>query len=514
MKKYYFSTICLLYSILSFSQDGTLDSTYGLIYQYPGFYFKTISSYGEYNNGEGNAVAINSLGFVIIGATEEKRSSFSSPLVNSFGYHRASTDGTISDDNYSGSGNLEQCNTIITLTNGKSIIIGNRFFNNNFINSSDILMQFNNANGSLDTSIHPVTGQKTINIGFFEKISAIKEFDNKLYACGYLQITENQNPKLLVARFDLSGNLDTTFGTNGYISPTISNFDNGLDLFIQNNSKILVTGRTTNRFIITRFLNNGTLDNTFGTNGISNIDLGANGLSVPNSIIVQSDSKILISGTLNVNNSNVFNYAVVRLNENGSLDTSFASNGIFKTMVGISPSGSCSDMKLLSNGKIVLAGNLKSGNGIGLLKLNSNGTLDNSFGTNGVTTTINKNVTNVTVGKIAIKSDGKILVVGGARANAPNNKNQIFIAQYNNSSTLDNHEFTLNNISFYPNPVIETIYIPNLSSFGYEIYDLLGKIVIKGNSENQINVSSLTKGVYVLKLKDGENTINQKFIKE
>jgi hypothetical protein len=106
-------------------------------------------------------------------------------------------------------------------------------------------------------------------------------------------------------------------------------------------------------------------------------------------------------------------------------------------------------MKLLSNGKIILAGNLKSGNGIGLLKLNSNGTLDNSFGTNGITTTVNNSITNVTVGKIAIKSDGKILVVGGARANAPNNKNQIFIAQYKNSNILGNQEFDLKN-NVYP----------------------------------------------------------------
>ena len=59
MKKYYLSTICLLYSVLSFSQDGTLDSSFGLINQFPGYYFKTISSYGEYNNGKGNAIAIN-----------------------------------------------------------------------------------------------------------------------------------------------------------------------------------------------------------------------------------------------------------------------------------------------------------------------------------------------------------------------------------------------------------------------------------------------------------------------
>lgn len=515
MKKYYFLTICVLYSILSFSQDGTLDSSFGLIYQFPGFNFKTISSYGEYNSGKGNAIAINSSGNIIIGATEAKRSSYSSPLAGSFGYHSATTNGTISDDNYSGSGYEENCNNVIILSNGKSILVGNKIIDNNYTNYNDILMQFNNANGSFDTSIQPVNGQKTINIGYAENISAMKEYDNKLYACGYLQLSTSQSQKLLVARFDLTGNLDTTFGTNGYINPVIPNFDNAIDIFIQNDSKILVIGRSTNNFIVARFLNNGNLDNTFGINGVSNIDLGANGLSIPNSIIVQSDNKILVSGTLNINNSNVFNYAVTRLNENGSLDTSFANNGFYKTMVGISPSGSCSDMKLLTNGKIIVAGNLKSGTGIGLLRLNSNGTLDITFGTNGITTTINNNITNVSVSKVAIKSDGKILVVGGAIGNSPNNKNQILIAQYNNTSNLGNAEFTTNNFSFFPNPVKETMYISEIKNMEFEIYDVLAQLVLKGKqNENQINVNSLTNGIYILKLKNEKNIITQKFIKE
>jgi hypothetical protein len=98
--------------------------------------------------------------------------------------------------------------------------------------------------------------------------------------------------------------------------------------------------------------------------------------------------------------------------------------------------------------------------------------------------------------------------------NSPNNQNQIFIAQYNNTSILGNQEFNLKNISFYPNPVKESINLSSIEYSQFEIFDLLGKLVLKGNSENQINASSLTKGVYVLKLKDGENTINQKFIKE
>lgn len=518
MNKYYLLTITLLYSVLSFSQDGTLDSSFGLIYQFPGFYFKTITSYGEYNNGKANALALSSTGSIRIGATEEKRSTYSSPLVNSFGFHTVSANGTISNDNISGSGYLENCSNTIFLSNGKSLLIGSKYYDNNFVNNGDILMQFNNADGTIDTSVYPVTGQKTINIAFREDITSIKEYDNKLYACGNIIITENQTPKILVARFDLNGNLDTTFNTTGYKTLDLNGLNVCSDLSVQSDGKILLVAHSTtdpNNFIVYRLNNDSTLDTTFGTNGIKYVNLGANGNSIPNTIIIQSDHKILVSGTLNLNNSNVFNYAVARLNENGSLDTSFGSNGFYKTMVGISPSGSCTDMKLLSNGKIILAGNLKTGTGIGLLKLNSNGTLDNTFGTNGITTTVNNNITNVSVSKIAIKSDGKVLVVGGAKANAPNNQTQIFIAQYNNSNTLGNEKFKKDKSTIYPNPVKEAIYLSNITKAEYEIFNILGESISKGiSNENQINVNSLTKGIYILRFKDEDVIFNQKFIKE
>jgi len=331
-------------------------------------------------------------------------------------------------------------------------------------------------------------------------------------------ITENQAQKILVARFDLNGNLDTSFNSTGYKTIDLNGLNICSDLSVQSNGKILLVAHSSdypNNFIIYRLNNDSTLDTTFGINGIKYVDLGANGNSTPNSIIIQSDNKILVSGTLNINNSNVFNYGVVRLNSDGNIDSTFGTNGIFKTLVGLTPGGSCSDMKLLSNGKVVLAGNLKTGSGIGLLKLNSNGTLDNTFGTNGITTTINNSITNVSVNKIAVKSDGKILVVGGAKANAPNNKTQIFIGQYNNSSVLSNENFEINNLSIYPNPTKAILNLSNNLKVNFEIYNLLGELILKGNDiENQINVSFLTNGIYILKLTREGNTINQKFIKE
>ena len=81
-------------------------------------------------------------------------------------------------------------------------------------------------------------------------------------------------------------------------------------------------------------------------------------------------------------------------------------------------------------------------------------------------------------------------------------------------STLGISENIKETIKIYPNPVKEIIHLSNITETDFEIYDILGNLVSKGNSENQINVNFLTKGVYILKLKNGENIINQKFIKE
>lgn len=509
MIKKCFSIIFLLYSILGFSQDGSLDATFGAVPTTPGFQFKRIMSYGETNNGIGNTIAVSPSNSIIIGSTEEKRSSFSSPLEYCFGFHMGEA---ISNDNFSGVG-IEECNSSTILTNGKSVLIGS-VEGSSIFNVKDIQMQFNNANGTLDSSVSLI-GRRTINIGYSESIFSIKEYNNKLYACGYLRETSSSNIyNILILRFDLSGNLDSTFGTNGYVKQYINGYPAASDIFIQQDSKILVVAPSESGLgvKVIRYLNNGSQDNSFGTNGVASFTNTSG--TYGNKVIVQNDNKILISGTLQINSPLSLKYSIMRLNENGSIDTSFATNGIYNTVVGAGVGGSCSDMKLLSNGKIILAGNLTNNTGIGILRLSSNGVLDATFGINGITSTVvtNFGYTNIKANSIAIRPNNNILVVGGAKSNSTL-KNEIFIAQYNNSSVLSTKDITNNNITFYPNPVNENIFIENNQNSDYEIYDINGKKILNGY-DNQINVSSLEKGIYILKLIKDDKVSTKKFIKE
>jgi len=531
MKKF-FTFLTLFTAIFLNAQDGTLDTSYGLINSFPGYSLKTITSYSEINNGWGNTVAISTNGKIIIGATSEKRASYSSPLVYSFGYHYFDiNNSTISDDNLSGSGYLETCNNSIILSNLKSLIVGQKDFGENtisyqggiHISRKAILMQRNNSDGTPDTSLNAF-GQITLDIGYEEEFQSIKEWNNKLYACGYTQTLENQPKKLLLAKLNLDGNLDTSFNSTGYKTIDLPGFENSFDLTVQSDGKILVLSKSSNlinKFLVYRFNTDASLDTSFGSNGLSEIIVGNIGTGFPKKIQLQNDEKILIAGTFYENNT-INKFAAIKLNQNGSIDTSFANNGRYISLIGTGNGGKLASMKLLENNKILLVGNLSSSSGIGIVRLNSNGTLDNLFGTNGISTIINSNVTSVIVGDFVIKPNYKIIIVGAAKANAPNNKLQIFTTQVNNSiailSTTDDE--LKDKFSIYPNPTNNFITIQNkensTESYDYKIVDLTGRIVKSGNSKfnEQINVESLTSGNYIIQIQtDSNQFITQKLIK-
>tara|TARA_B100000767_G_scaffold263627_1_gene277615 strand:- start:441 stop:1163 length:723 start_codon:yes stop_codon:yes gene_type:complete len=69
------------------------------------------------------------------------------------------------------------------------------------------------------------------------------------------------------------------------------------------------------------------------------------------------------------------------------------------------------------------------------------------------------------------------------------------------------------NISIYPNPTTDYLYINNSSVNNVFIYNIIGKEVIKANNQNRIDVSSFSDGVYFIKVSDGINSSTKKFIK-
>jgi uncharacterized delta-60 repeat protein len=160
----------------------------------------------------------------------------------------------------------------------------------------------------------------------------------------------------------------------------------------------------------------GTLDQTFSEDGKLTVSLSTAN-NTANAIAVQPDSKIIIAGTV-VNTANA-DFGVTRYNADGSIDLTFNATG--KALVDFNNTfDHCAGMALQPDGKIVLGGYTDNGNGFdfALARLNSNGTPDTTFGIGGKKTAHFEFT--VFANALALQPDGKILIAGfaiGAESN-------------------------------------------------------------------------------------------------
>ena len=213
--------------------------------------------------------------------------------------------------------------------------------------------------------------------------------------------------------------LDPTFGNAGIsVHPHPNTAELHCFAFDQNGNIISAgyalqggAGSTDYQLTLTKTNKNGILDNTFGTNGKVTTVIGHS--ESPQDIIIQDDGKIIVVGQANLgptpNSPGTYIGFAVRYNSNGTLDTSFGTNGIYK----LTSSRQFVSVMALPNGSIILGGNTSVNNeylGI-LVKLNSNGTEDLQFGNNGVLPLTSVNY-KFSMGEAILLNDGKIFCVG------------------------------------------------------------------------------------------------------
>jgi uncharacterized delta-60 repeat protein len=270
--------------------------------------------------------------------------------------------------------------------------------------------------------------------------SLVFQTDGKIIACGsYYNGITNQ---IALSRYFSDGAIDTSFGINGIVlTPVGTNLENESNaVSVLNNGKIVVVGReweTTTGYdlAIVRYNTDGSLDSTFSGDGILIYDF--NNFSYRASDVeIQTDSKIIIGGTIYDNSiSGYSDYFVTRFDENGNIDLNFGTNGSMNYNVGtINQSQDSSEdylrtIKLLPNGKIILVGNTNylGNSGFALMRLNTNGMLDTSFGTNGKAFTFF--IAPSDPSSIQILNDNSIVVSGTYFYNNDNNQ-KIALAKY------------------------------------------------------------------------------------
>ena len=300
--------------------------------------------------------------------------------------------------------------------------------------------------GDLDLSFSG-DGKTTINIasGTDESYASAIQPDQKIILVG--KAVTGQNSDIALARLNTDGQLDSSFGSGGKVVSNFgSNYEYAKSVAIQSDNKIVVGGFIRNSwnydFALIRYLPEGTLDNTFGTGGKVQTDLVYDDYIYD--IAIQQDGKILAVGYA-VNISGQGDIAIVRYNSDGTLDNTFGTGGIVLTAIGsYSDFGYCiaiqSDGKFFVSGYYVINGN---NHDVFVAKYNSDGTLDSSFGNNGLT------LLDIAGGKdeiysIAIQQDDKIVLGGFTRVGSNDfdlllirlNANGYFDTQFGNSGKI------------------------------------------------------------------------------
>lgn len=324
----------------SFDVDGKVSTDFGATYS------------------EAHSVAIQNDGKIVVAGGSYIGTQEGFALV------RYNTNGSL-DTSFNGDGKLttflgitfDQANCVIIQSDGKILAAG--FSQNGF--QTDMALARYDTNGNLDSTFD-TDGKVTTAIGIDddEAKSIAIQSDGKILVAGVA------DSNIAVARYNIDGSLDTTFDIDGVLTTSVtSSFDTytsiANSIAVQSDGKIVVAGSSSylpwpgtefDYFTVVRYETNGNLDNSFDSDGIVITTVLHFDSEVAKSVIIQSDSKILVAGEINDLISNFF--ALLRYNLNGTLDNTFGIDGkVLTTSIG---AGSGNSIDIQSDGKIVAVG--------------------------------------------------------------------------------------------------------------------------------------------------------------
>lgn len=485
----------------SFAQAGSLDLTFDTD-------GKVTTAFGSYSNV--SAIALQSDGKIVVAGGSYMGSSYLITLVryNINGSLDLSfdTDGKVT----TAIGTNSSASSIAIQSDGKIVVAGSSD-NGSFL---DFTIVRYNSNGSLDLSFDS-DGIVTTNIGNYddEARSLAIQSDGKIVVAGCAQ---GSNYDFALVRYNTNGSLDLSFDADGKVTTYIGTNSEASSVAIQSDGKIVVAGANENfpdtEFALVRYNTNGSIDLSFDTDGIVTTAMGGTSIIYP-SVAIQSDGKIVIVGFSQ--NGLTDDIGLVRYNTNGSLDLSFDTDGkVTTTNYGYY----YNSIVIQSDGKILVTGlSFNGSNGLfALLRYNTNGSLDLTFDTDGIVTTAVGTLHDIPFA-VALQNDGKILVAGNSL-----NSSQIdfALARYNNyigTSINDNADLSTK-IVVFPNPfsTLATLQTHEpLNNALLTFYNLYGQQVKQMNSLNilagktiELTRDNLPNGIYFIQLKEKNKIIS------
>ncbi|GIU00874.1 hypothetical protein TSL6_13800 [Sulfurovum sp. TSL6] len=273
-------------------------------------------------------------------------------------------------------------------SDGKIVVVGRQY---NGLND-DVLVQRYTTDGSLDTNFAN-NGTLVYNSGDHEiAYDVALQNDGKIILVGYIREFGAGEKNILIIRLNTDGTYDTTFGGDGIVTTNVSEYgEYGYAIAIQGDGKIIIAGEVSIggadvQALIARYNSDGTIDNTFGSAGITTYD--GIGWDIAYGVTVQPDGKIVTTGSTSEEaypGVALTDLLLLRLNTDGTPDDTFGTNGVV-TYNSIYESGRA--VRIQNDGKIIVAGTRWSYSSIEnaalLIRYNSDGSMDTTFAENGV----------------------------------------------------------------------------------------------------------------------------------
>lgn len=401
-----------------------------------------------------------------------------------------------------------------------------------------------NQDGTLDLTFNVGNGAD----GEVRSIAILS--DGKIIIAGSFT-NYNDVQRRFIAKLNADGSLDTTFTTSSTNNAAV------ITLVIQPDNKILIGGFFTNfggqpANRIARLNADGSFDNTFnvgsGFNEVvykiimdgsdkiivggafSTFNEGASGyltrLNLDGSkdntfdigsgfnnniflIARQNDGKLIIGGFFSSLNGNQSN-GLIRINSNGSIDTTF--NTIGNWNVGVYTCNIQTDGRIILGGEFSFFSTITESFVRRLCRLNPDGSLDTNFYTN--------HIINGWVFTTELSADNKLFVGGNFSVFQNVNINNVAKVQTIGNMAVDNLVVN-DNLTIHPNPVSDKIIFTNKNLSPIDkitFYDFMGRLVKTYDDLNvvesyELNINDLPKAIYMVEIRVGRNIVNKKLVK-
>ncbi|MBO9702222.1 MAG: T9SS type A sorting domain-containing protein [Sporocytophaga sp.] len=410
--------------------------------------------------------------------------------------------------------------------------------------------------GVIDSSFNKIGYVKGTEIRTPRKVIALPGNKILLMGTGYESITGGFTTRIKLICFKENGTLDSTFGINGRVSFTGKTVEDGWDMAVGNDGKIVIAGYTNNGtnkrdYLVVRYTSDGKLDDTFNpeTPGYKIFTLGdPASFQELYSVAIQSDNSIVIGGSSPVGSSTSnFDVTCLRLTPMGALDTKFNGTGSYVVNKGGENIDVAEDIVIQEDGKLVVLVNTGGWAYNSLFRLTTDGAIDNSFsykGPDGIRSVESFGdgfvvrgydfISKVSMTGTWDKSFGKdgyfsypsgtalsamktkggnVLYTGGSKSGS----SVLYEASITSVNTSIENSLSKTSFNLYPNPFNDELKIQVSTGRLTQviIYDANGIAVYSTTSNgDDITVKELDKpGLYMVKIIDGSEVTGLKVVK-